>query len=163
VYFDNSTYRIEVTTAIEQFDHVYDFSKHIVYNASSFSRVYFEFDYVYSSYFAIEASTGILYTRRTLLPNRYTVRVEIEYDVTLLNGTVFSDDDYVYITIIAVGKDFTKHLDVLQIYEHYIRMQEPGRSKGNLARDLPMQWIYSALSKSRQLLYQWFYDQNMQQ
>jgi len=105
VYFDNSTYRVEVTTALEQFDHVYDFNKHIVYNKSYFARVYYEFDYVYSSYFAIEASTGVMYARRTLVPGTFNVRVEIEYDVTLKNGTLFSDDDYVYVTVVAKGKN----------------------------------------------------------
>jgi len=72
--------------------------------------VYYEFDYVYSSYFAIDASTGVLYVRRSLVPGSFNVRVEIEYDVTLLNGTVFSDDDYAVVTVVTVGKDFMKHL-----------------------------------------------------
>ena len=113
MYFDNSTYRVEVTTALEPYDHVYDFSKHIVYNETSFLRVYYEFDYVYSSYFAIEASTGVLYTRRILIPGTFTVRIEIEYDVTLLNGTIFSDDDYVYVTVAAIGKNFIVFQEIL--------------------------------------------------
>ena len=42
--------------------------------------------------------------RRALIPGRYFVRVEIEYDVTLKNGTVFSDDEYVDAIVVAIGK-----------------------------------------------------------
>ena len=75
-----------------------------MYNKSAFRSVYIEFDYVYSSYFSIDASSGDLYVRRALYPGRFSVRVEIEYDVTLKNGTVFSDDEYVYATVYAIGK-----------------------------------------------------------
>ena len=71
---------------------------------SAFRSVYFEFDYLYSSYFAIDATSGDFYVRRPLFPGTFTVRIDIEYDVTLKNGTVFSDDDYVYVTVIVVGK-----------------------------------------------------------
>ena len=54
----------------------------------------------------MEASTGVLYVRRGLFPTTYSVRIEIEYDVTLQNGTVFSDDEYVYARITAIGKKY---------------------------------------------------------
>ncbi|XP_065905663.1 uncharacterized protein [Dysidea avara] len=104
VYFDNSAYRVEVTSALEQCDHIYDFNKHILYNTTSFSRVYYKFDDITSSYFAIGASTGVLYARRTLVPGTFTIRIEIEYDVTFRNGSVFSStDEYVYATVVVIG------------------------------------------------------------
>jgi len=105
VYFDNTTYRIKVPVNNQLYEQVYNFGKHVKYNKTAFPNVYVEFDYVYSSYFYIEASTGILYLRRKLYPGTFSVRVEIEYDVTLKNGTVFSDDDYVYATVVALGKN----------------------------------------------------------
>ena len=84
---------------------MYDFRKHVVYNKTRFPHVYVEFVYVYSSYFRIEASTGILYVRRKLSIGSYSVRIEIEYDVTLKNGTVFSDNEYVYATVVVVGEN----------------------------------------------------------
>ena len=105
VHFDNSTYFISVSTNLQPSEQVYDFSQHIVVNRSAFRNVYFEFDYVYSSYFTMEASTGILYVRRALYPTTFSVRIEIEYDVTLKNGTVVSDDEYVYARITAVGEE----------------------------------------------------------
>ena len=105
VHFDNTTYRINITTELPVYAEVYDFSKHVVYNKSAYSSVYVEFDYVYSSYFTMEASTGILYVRRKLYPTTYSVRIEIEYDVTLKNGTIIRDDDYVYATIVALGEN----------------------------------------------------------
>ena len=83
---------------------MYNFRKHVVYNESAFRSVYVEFDYVYSSYFGIDRTSGDLYLRRTLYPRIYSVRIEIEYDVTLKNGTIFSDDGYVYATVAAVGE-----------------------------------------------------------
>ena len=83
---------------------MYSFKQHVKYNESAFRNVYFEFDYVYSSYFAIDPSSGDLYVRRVLYPTTFTVRIEIEYDVTLKNGTVFSDDEYVYARIVAIGE-----------------------------------------------------------
>ena len=83
---------------------MYNFKQHVVYNESAFRNVYFEFDYVYSSYFAIDASSGDLYVQRALYPGTFSVRIEIEYDVTLKNGTVFSDDEYVYTTVVAIGE-----------------------------------------------------------
>ena len=104
VHFDNTSYRIVTNTSIQVYETVYNFRKHVVFNTSAFRSVYFEFDYVYSSYFAIDATSGELYLRRALYPGTFSVRIEIEYDVTLKNGTVFSDDDYVYATVVAVGK-----------------------------------------------------------
>ena len=72
---------------------MYDFSQHIVFNRSAFRSVYFEFNNVNSSYFTMEASTGVLYVSRVLYPSTFSVRIEIEYDVTLQNGTVVSDDE----------------------------------------------------------------------
>ena len=105
VRFDNSTYYITVPINIQPYERVHDFSQHIVVNRSAFRNVYFEFDYVYSSYFTLAASTGILYVRRALYPTTFSVRIEIEYDVTLKNGTVVSDDEYVYARITAIGKE----------------------------------------------------------
>ena len=84
---------------------MYDFSQHIVFNRSAFQNVYYEFDYLYSSYFIMEATTGVLSVRRALYPTSFSVRIEVEYDVTLNNGTVVSDDEYVYATIIAIGEE----------------------------------------------------------
>ena len=106
VHFDNSTYRIVVSTNLQPNEPVYDFSKHVVYNRSAFDSVYYEFDYVNSSYFTMDAFSGILYVRRALYPTSFSVRIEIEYDVTLKNGTVVSDDEYVYATIVALGKKY---------------------------------------------------------
>ena len=104
VHFDNTTYRITVPTNTLVYDTVYNFRKHVMFNRTAFRSVYVEFDYVYSSYFAIDATSGDLYLRRTLYPGTFSVRIEIEYDVTLKNGTVVSDDDYVYATVVAVGE-----------------------------------------------------------
>jgi len=84
---------------------VYDFSKHVKYNKNAFSNVYIEFEDVYSLYFNIEASTGILYVKRELYPKTFSFEIEIEYDVTLKNGTVFSDYEYAYTTVVAIGKN----------------------------------------------------------
>ena len=105
VQFDNSTYALTVPTSLQPNDQVYDFSQHIVFTRSAFRSVYFEFNYVYSSYFIMEASTGVLYVRRALYPSTFSVRIEIEYDVTLINGTVVSDNEYVYARITAVGEN----------------------------------------------------------
>ena len=105
VYFDNSTYIITVPISLQPYDKVYDFSQHIVFNRSAFRNVYIEFDYLYSSYFTMEATTGVLSVRRALYPTSFSVRIEVEYDVTLNNGTVVSDDEYVYATIIAIGEE----------------------------------------------------------
>ena len=78
--------------------------KHIVYNESAFRSVNIKFDRIYHNYFSIKVSSGDLYVRRALIPGRYFVRVEIEYDVTLKNGTVFSDDEYVDAIVVAIGK-----------------------------------------------------------
>ena len=78
----------------------------MVFNASAFRSVYVEFDYVYSSYFGIDATSGDLYLHRPLYPGTFSVRIEIEYDVTLKNGTIVSDDDYVYATVVAIGKQW---------------------------------------------------------
>ena len=121
VYFDNSTYIITVPISLQPNDEVYDFSQHIVFNRSAFRSVYFEFDYVYSSYFTMEASTGVLYVRRALYPTTFSVRIEIEYDVTLKNGTIVSDDEYVYARITAVGEehDIYSYCDAINItYVH---------------------------------------------
>ena len=93
-----------VPTNLQVYDPVHDFNQYVVVNRSAFKNVYYEFDYVYSSYFSMESSTGVLYLRRELSPGSFSVRIEIEYDVTLKNGTIVSDDDYVYATIIALGK-----------------------------------------------------------
>lgn len=108
VHFDNSTYRITVSTELKVYKEVYDFKKHVVYNKTAFKAVYFEFDYVYSSYFTMEPTSGKLYVRRELYPGTFSVRIEIEYDVTLKNGTVVSDDDYVYATVVALGENNVK-------------------------------------------------------
>ena len=105
VRFDNSTYFITVPINIKPYERVYDFSQHIVVNKSAFRNVYFEFEYVYNSYFTMEASTGILYVRRALYPTTFSVRIEIEYDVTLKYGTVVSDNEYVYARITAIGEE----------------------------------------------------------
>ena len=105
VYFDNSTYIIRIPTSLQPSDEVYDFGQHIVFNRSAFQNVYYEFDYVYSSYFTMEATTGVLYVRRPLYPTSFSVRIEIEYDVTLFNGSVVSDDEYVYASIITIGEE----------------------------------------------------------
>ena len=52
----------------------------------------------------MEASTGVLYVRRVLYPTSFSVRIEVEYDVTLKDGTVVSDDEYVYAQITAIGE-----------------------------------------------------------
>ena len=106
VHFDNTTYRIIVPTNTKAYEGVYNFRKHVMFNRTAFRNVYVEFDYVYSSYFGIDATSGELYLRRTLYPRIYSVRIEIEYDVTLKNGTVVSDDDYVYATVVAIGKQW---------------------------------------------------------
>ena len=54
----------------------------------------------------MDASSGILYVRRALYATSFSVRIEIEYDVTLKNGTVVSDDEYIYATIVALGKKY---------------------------------------------------------
>ena len=104
VRFDNSTYIITIPINIQPYERVHDFSQHIVVNRSAFRSVYFEFDYVYNYYFTMEASTGILYVRRALYPTTFSVRIEIEYDITLKNGTVVSDDEYVYARITTIGE-----------------------------------------------------------
>ena len=75
-----------------------------MYNKSAFQNVYIEFDYVNTPYYSMEASTGVLYTQRALSPGGVAVRIEIEYDVTLKNGTVISDSAYAYAIIAAIGE-----------------------------------------------------------
>ena len=107
VHFDNSIYRINISTNLQPNEEVYDFSQHIVFNDSAFQNVYVEFDFVYDPHFSIEASTGVLYTQRTLPPKVFYLQIEIEYDVTLADGTVVSDGDHVNALITAIGENIS--------------------------------------------------------
>ena len=118
VHFDNTTYALTVPTSLQPNDPVYDFGQHIVVNRSAFGSVYVEFDYMYSSYFTMEASTGVLYVRRALYPSTFSVRIEVEYDVTLKNGTVVSDYEFVYARITAVGENICNAYQIEILYIH---------------------------------------------
>ena len=107
VHFDNSIYRINISTNLQPNEEVYDFSQHIVFNDSAFQNVYVEFDFVYDPHFSIESSTGVLYTQRTLPPKVFYLQIEIEYDVTLADGTVVSDGDHVNALITAIGENIS--------------------------------------------------------
>ena len=66
----------------------------------------------------METSTGVLYVRRALYPSTFSVRIEIEYDVTLKNGTIFSDDEYVYVRITAIGENICNAYQIEILYIH---------------------------------------------
>ena len=105
VYFDNSAYNITVTTNLQPTEVVHDFSHHILFNRSAFRNVYFQFNYVNNYYFSMEESTGILYVQRPLYLTTFSIQIAIEYDVTLKNGTIVSDNESVNATIITIGEN----------------------------------------------------------
>ena len=117
---DFSTYPITVSVNLQPTEKVYDFSQHIVYNKSAFQNVYIEFDYVNTPYYSMEASTGVLYTQRALSPGSVAVRIEIEYDVTLKNGTVISDSAYAYAIIVAIGESIPNTYVAMYVSNNYM-------------------------------------------
>ena len=103
VKFDNTTYRITVPLSVQVYDVVYNFMKHIMFNESAFKSVNIKFG-VTSSYFSINASSGDLYMRRALRPATFSFKVNIQYDVTLKNGAVFSSYEDKSARVVVVGK-----------------------------------------------------------
>jgi len=53
----------------------------------------------------MEESTGILYVQRPLYLTTFSIQIAIEYDVTLKNGTIVSDNESVNATIITIGEN----------------------------------------------------------